>query len=368
MIRMFAPFISEEAISWSSDALRQRMIGEGDTVKLFEKALCEKFGFPDALLLNNGTAGIRLALAHLGVGPGDEVITTPMTCTATNMPILEQFATPVFADIQYDTCNIDPLSIMDKISRKTKAIVVVDWGGYPCDLWEISKIGTNHGIPIIEDAAQALGAIYQAHNIGTYSDFTMFSFQSIKTLTTVDGGLLVFDRAGAYEDIKPRRWFGIDRDKRIPSPTWPGYQFWPQSQVGFKYQPTNVQAAIGMGNLLYFDDLLAHRKKIADYYSRELAHVPGLTLTQQGTDRTSANWLYTVHVQDRSRFHRMMLEKGIETSVCHVRNDIHPVFGPVREDLPALDKFQHTYICIPIHHEVALGDAQYIVETIKHGW
>jgi len=367
-IPMFMPFVSDEAVAGAASALRRRMIGEGDTVKQFEAALCDKFGFRHALLLNNGTAGLRLALAVTGIGPGDEVITTALTCTATNTPILEQGATPVFADVQFGTGNIDPADVARRITPRTKAIIAMHWGGYPCDLHELERIAAPLGIPVIEDAAQALGAEYQGWPIGTYSRFTMFSFQAVKTLTTVDGGLLTTLRQVDHEAARRRRWFGIDRDSRRPSREWPGYWEWSQSEIGFKYQPHNVQAAIGLGNLKHFDRLQARRVGLAALYRRELAGVPGVTLFELADDRLPAWWLFTLHVEDRWGFYEMMTERGIETTVAHIRNDVHPVFGGRRDDLPVLDRFCQSYICIPLHHAISDEQAGRIVDAIKGGW
>jgi perosamine synthetase len=368
MIRMFAPFMSDEAVEGAATALRERMIGEGETVKQFEAALCNRFGFHHALLLNSGTAGLRLALAVAGVGPGDEVITTAMTCTATNMPILEQYAVPVFADIQHDTGNLDPADIGHRVTERTKAIVCVHWGGYPCDMAEIHAVAVEHGLCVIEDAAHALGAYYRGRPVGTLSRFTMFSFQAIKTLTTVDGGLLTMLDQGDWQEAKERRWFGIDRDKRSASARWPGYWHWAQKHAGYKYQPTNIQAAIGLANLKWFDRLLARRAALAAFYRQELADVPGVQLFEQAADRRGAWWLFTVHVEGRQAFHDMMKAKDVETSVCHIRNDLHPVFAPARDDLPVLDRFQESYICIPLHHEVTDEDAEHIVKAVRGGW
>ena len=364
-IPMFVPFMSEEAIENAAAALRSRWIGEGDTVKQFEHMLCERFGFRYALLLNNGTAGLRLALAVAGVGPGDEVITSAMTCTATNTPILEQYATPVFADIQWETGNLDPADIEHRITPRTKAILCVHWGGYPCDLDEIHEIAARHNLPVIEDAAHALGARYHGQNIGQVSQYTMFSFQAIKQLTTVDGGLLVLDDEAAYREAKERRWFGIDRDRRAPSHEWPGYYHWPQRFVGYKYQPTNVQAAIGLGNLAHLDSVSAKRERLARLYRDSLAGVPGLTLFDYKGDRHCAWWLFTVHAESRWSLYEMLRRNSVESSVCHIRNDLHPVFGGKRDDLPNLDRYQETYLCLPLHQALDGDDVLHVVELIR---
>ena len=148
------------------------------------------------------------------IGPGDEVISTPYTMVATNTGILEQFANPVFADIKYEKFNIDPDNIERRINEKTKAIMCVHWGGYPCDIDEIHKIASNHNLPVIEDAAHALGASYKNKPIGVISDYTVFSFQAIKHLTTVDGGMLSIKNNNKYQEALRRRWFGIYTGKR----------------------------------------------------------------------------------------------------------------------------------------------------------
>ncbi len=365
---MFYPYISEDAIRQATAVLRSRWVGEGAVVKKFEAALCDKFGFHYALALCNGTAGLRLALAVAGVGPGDEVITTAMTCTATNTPILEQYAKPVFADIQWGTGNIDPTDIEHRITERTKAIMMVHWGGYPCDLQEIHEIAGRHNLPVIEDGAHALGASYHARPIGTISPFTMFSFQAIKQLTTVDGGLLMMVNRETYDEARIRRWFGIDRDNRVPSERWPGYKAWDQAQVGYKYHMNNVNAALGLGNMEHIDDILARRYQIVARYRQALESVPGITLFERQDDRASGDWLFTMHVENRMDFHRALLERGVESSVCHIRNDLHPVFGPLRDDLPNLDRYQKTYISIPLHDHLTDEDVEYVIEIVRRGW
>jgi len=182
------------------------------------------------------------------------------------------------------------------------------------------------------------------------------------------GGLLAMQRRDDWQEAKERRWFGIDRDKRAPSEEWPGYWDWPQRHVGYKYQPTNVQAAIGLGNLRHFNRLLNRHRALSRFYRRELAGVPGLRLFDQAGDRTGACWLFTVHVEERRAFHEMMKARGVETTVAHIRNDVHPVFGPRRDDLPGLDEFEKTYICLPIHHELTDEDAGRVVEAVRGGW
>ena len=365
---MFKPYVNvEPAVNLVRETLESGWIGEGPKVKRFERELRERFGFEYVLALNSGTAGLRLALALAGVGPGDEVITTAMTCTATNTPILEQFATPVFADIQYWTGNIDPSDIEHRITEKTRAILCVHWAGYPCDLIEVHDVARRYGIYVVEDGAHALSASYRGVPIGAYSPFTMFSLQAIKQLTTADGGLLTLRDKELYEEGKRRRWFGIDRDRRRMGLN--GYAHWPQVESGYKYQMNDVAASIGLANLMVIDELLERRHAIADRYHRELQGVPGVGLFDRRVDdRTSGDWLFTIHVERRDDFCRMMHDAEIDVSVAHIRNDLHPVFGPRREDLPNLDRYERSYISIPLHNHLSDDDVTRVIDTIRGGW
>lgn len=371
-IHMFEPYVNRGAVQEVARTLTHRhedgrlWIGEGPKVKEFEAALQHLFDFRYCVALNSGTSALRLALAMAGVGPGDEVITTAQTCTATNTPILEQFAIPVFADIQYMTGNIDPKDVEHRITGKTKAIMCVHWAGYPCDMDEMWSIGKRFHIPVIEDGAHALGASYRGANIGAIGDYTMFSFQAIKQITCGDGGMLTLPTEELYHEARRRRWFGIDRVNRVEEDD--GYQFWDQSEVGYKMHMNDISASIGLGNLVDWAWISSLRHIIAERYRATLANVPGVTLFESRPERESANWLFTMHVERRADFRRMMTAQGIETGVVHVRNDRHSVFGPRRQDLPQTDRYELTNISIPLHNGMADGDVGDVIDAIKGGW
>lgn len=367
-VPMFKPYVNERAIKLVSETLRSGWIGEGPRVEEFESRLKARFGFPFCVAVNSGTSALRLALAMSGVGPGDEVITPAFTCTATNTPILEQYARPIFADIQYETGNIDPLDIEHRITEHTKAIMVVHWAGYPADLAEVREIADRHDLVVIDDAAHALGAVYRSSHIGAspFSDFTMFSFQAIKQLTTGDGGLLTMRNRGDYDEARRRRWFGIDRKYRLPRVD--GLAYWPQSELGYKYQMNDVAASIGLGNLEDINWILGERRRHAGLYRKALSDVPGVTLFDMKPHRLSGNWLFTIHVENRDDFCCMMNSMGVDVNVCHSRNDIHPIFGPLRDDLPQTERFDKTNISIPLHNYMTNEDRLQVIAAIVGGW
>jgi dTDP-4-amino-4,6-dideoxygalactose transaminase len=189
-----------EELLWPKDGDRP-FVGEGVLVERFEQECMKKFGFDYVLFTNSGTSAMDLALLTSRIKAGDEIITSPMTCTATNTPLLIRQAKLVFADVEYDTANIDVKKTEEKITDKTKAIVVVHWGGYPCEMDEINEVAKKHNLPIIADGAHALGATYKGKPISKTADFTMFSLQAIKQMTTIDGGLLVISFNNSKEEL-----------------------------------------------------------------------------------------------------------------------------------------------------------------------
>lgn len=367
LIRMYCPLVSETVINKFAETWRSGWIGQGPRVDEFEKEFSKKFGLKYVVALNSATSGLRLAYAMADIGPGDEVITTPYTMVATNTAILEQFANPVFADVQYETANIDPQDIEHRITENTKAIICVHWGGYPCDMDEIRKIASDYDLPVIEDAAHALGATYKDKPIGSISDFTVFSLQAIKHITTGDGGMLSVKTKERYEEALRRRWFGIDRAGRKPSVLGhdPTYDIW---EVGYKYHMNDIAATIGLEQLKCFDFMFRRRAHITKIYREELKGVPGITLLENKNDRTHANWLFGIHVERRTKFAEVMRSRGIEVAVHNWRNDKYTIFGGLRRDLPNTMKVDKTLICIPLHHKLLDDDVDYILSSIKKGW
>lgn len=365
-ISMFTPYISPGTIERVSEVLRNPMIGQGRIVDDFERAIQKAIKIPYVVAVNNSASAIRLALSICGVGPGDEVVTTPMTCTLTNHPILEQFARPVFADVQAYTGNIDPADVERRITPKTKAIICTHWCGTPCDLDEINQIARQHGLAVIEDASEAFGACYHGHAIGSHSRFIAFSFHAIQIITAGEGGALAVQTAADDRVARIQRWYGIDRAGRRPNLL--GYYDFDVTTVGYGYYLTNVAAAIGVENLITLPEQKTHREKLAELYWQGLRDVPGLTLLRRFEDRVPSYHFFTVLVERRDDFCRKLNAAGARVSIVHARNDEYTIFGGLREDLPNLDKFSERYIGLPLHMHLTEEDAIYIVNTIRSGW
>jgi perosamine synthetase len=362
----FFTHVSGNAISNAKEVLESGFLSEGAWTKRFEAALQDVMGLANPVALNSGTSALHLALAAGKVGPGDEVILPAQTFVASGLAVLMQGATPVFADIDPKTGNLSPASAREKVTGRTKAVMPVHWGGYPCDLEEIGALANEFGIFVIEDAAHAFGAEYRGRAIGAISRFTAFSFQAIKHVTSGDGGALscVSDRDS--EHLKILRWFGIDRANSQTDVL--GERRYDISELGYKYHMNNLAAAIGLGNLDTFPERLARRRALGAGYRRELAGVAGIELLDAAADRTHAYWLFTMLVERREEFILKLAARGVPASVVHRRIDRNSIFGGVRDDLAGQDSFDRRQVSIPVHEGLSDADVESIVRTIREGW
>ncbi len=365
-IQLFAAHVSARSVELVTEVLSSGWVNEGEVVKQFEARLAGDLGVRNPVAVNSGTAALHLALAVAGVGSDDEVIVPAQTFVATGLAVIMQGAKPVFADIDPETGTICARSVEAKITPRTRAVIPVHWGGYPCDLDEINGIAERAGVVVVEDAAHALGATYRGQPIGSLSRFTAFSFQSIKHLTTGDGGALCCLEDVDTEEARTRRWFGIDRSGGGSSPLSPRTS--DIKLLGYKYHMNNVAAAIGLGNLEDFPTRLARRRRLGALYRAGLADVPGLELLRAEADRESAYWIFTILVERRPDFVHKLGERGIPCSVVDLRIDRYSIFGGVRDDLPGQARFEERQISIPLHEALEDADVQWIIETIREGW
>ena len=363
MIALFWPYVSDRVLEGLAEVLRSRWIGQGPKVDALEKKFADLTRSPHAVALNSCTSALHLSLILSDVQEGDEVITTPLTCSATNIPILYRRAKAVFADIKEETLNIDPESILSKVTKKTKAIMAVHWGGEPCDLTDIHRIAQKHHLLVIEDAAHAIGASYQGKPIGSISDFTCFSFQAIKQITSGDGGMLSLLGATHAERAKLLRWFGLDRACKGDI-----YEKHHVTELGYKYHMNDIAATMVS---IQLDDLAKvneRRRQIANRYRAELAKVPGLTLLKRETDRESAHWLFTVLAKDRDSFMKKLSSEEIENSLVHIRCDVIPLFGGTRQALPVMNRLENEYVSIPLHNHLTDEEVDHVIRVIQRGW
>lgn len=362
MIKLYSSFIPPGAGEAVKRIVESGWLNTGKQEQRFREKLQKMFGFDHCLATNSCTSALRASLAAVGVGHGDEVVTTPWTMPATNTVILEQGAVPIFADIEYDTLNIDPESVAEKITDKTKAVMVVHYAGAPCDLDGIRRVAGDHGLPVVQDAAQALGAKYRGVFIGRSDGPVCFSFQATKVITSGDGGVIATDNLELYGDLKKRIWYGIDKESRVDTPLGrlPG----DIEILGFKYNMNDLAAALGLAGLGHFDRAFDRRQEITMWYREAFNSLDRVDLLRYPDEVAPSYWMFPIHVEERLKFARYMRREGIEVSVHYSRNDQYSIFGGM-QDLPITERVNEDIIHIPIHTALSEDQIDKIIETIK---
>jgi perosamine synthetase len=359
-IPLFKVFMPETVMGPLRDVLLSGWVGQGAQVEGFERELAEWFGTPHVLTVNSGTSALHLALRLAGVGPGDEVISTPMTCIATNTPIVALGGAVVWADVDPWTGNISPDDVARKITPKTKAIMAVHWGGTPCDLSGLAAVARAHSLPIVEDAALAFGATYDGRWIGSISDYTCFSFQATKHVTTVDGGALTCASPDALARGRRLRWYGATR---TGTPAW----HWDQDiqEAGYKFHMNDVAAAIGREQLRHTGPLLARQRAHARAYDEALQDCAAIRPLRVDTGSVGSYYTYTVRVPAREAFMQHMAGAGIDVSRVFARNDRYRAFAPARTSLPGVDVFDAEQVSIPCGWWLSDDDVGYVLDTLR---
>ena len=366
-IVMFYPHVSKLAKKSVMEVLDTRWIGQGPKVKIFEESFSNKFASKlPAIAVGSGTDALHLSYILAGLKSGDEVIAPVFTCTATNIPFLYMGVKILFADIDPNTMNIDINHVAQLMNKNVKAIICVHYGGLPCDMDELQNIADKWSVPIIEDAAHAVGAKYKGSTIGSISDFTMFSFQAIKHITTGDGGMLIIKNKKLIDQAERVRWFGIDRNAKQAG-------IWENdiTEIGYKYQMTDIAAAMGIASLQEFDAVSSLRKRLFKVYSDELAGYDRVKIIGNDfDDREHAAWLFTIIVDNRYKLQEKLRDNKIESNQVHFRNDRYSIFKDFTEgkNFPNMDQIEDKYLVLPLHTMMNENDVRRVCSIIKSGW
>lgn len=363
---MFKVFMPESVKEPLLDTIFSGLVTEGPKAKAFQEKLQSWIGNPNIALTNNCTAAITLALRLSGVGPGDEVITTPQNCLAGNEPIVNAGAKIVWADVDPETGNISPESIKEHITDKTKAIVYVHWAGIPAKIDEINAIAKAHNLKVIEDAAHATGALYKGKKIGNHSDFVCFSFQAIKHITTSDGGAIACRSKEDFERAVLLRWYGMSRSDKKGAIKWEGDVLEP----GYKFHMNDLIATIGLEQMKYIDEVVAKFQKNAAFLRQNLKDVQGIELLKVEDHSQPSYWIFCLKLPDeekRKLFSEALTKAGIDNNIVHSRNDHYSLFKEFRCDdkLPNMNDFSKRMLNIPCGWWLSQEDLDYMVDIIK---
>ncbi len=370
------PALGEEEIVEIVDTLRSGWIGFGPKCLRFESEFAEYTGARHALSVNSCTAALHLALLAANIGPGDEVITTPLTFCATSNVITHVGAIPVFVDVDPLTQNLDPTRIEAVIGERTRAIMVVHMAGWPCDMAAIEAIAARHGLEVIEDAAHATESWHRGRKIGSLSRFTAFSFYATKNLTTGEGGMLTVNDDAALDRLKALRLHGLDKDawKRY-SPG--GFLPYETLEPGYKYNMTDLQASLGIHQLARLESQLEVRDRLWAAYDamlggEETVEVPQ-TLAEPGSRH--ARHLYTVRLRlehleiDRTDFVRALAAENIGTGVHFVPIHLHRWYrerwGYERGDFPIAESIGDATISLPLSPAMTEADVADVAAAVK---
>lgn len=354
---------SEEAIRAAADVLRSGWSGPGSEVGAFERELAARVGASFAVATGSATDALQIAVTLADLPVGAEVITTPNTFVSTNHVLLWAGLVPVFADIETHTGNIDVDSIAAQITEATRAIMVVHYAGYPCDLDGVYELARRHELVVIEDGAHALGARYRGRPIGSHGGLCAFSFQSTKNLSTVDGGALMIGDGELAARARRLRWMGIDADT-YERHTETGYHWeYDVAEVGFRSTMSDLNAAIGRAGLSTLDAGNARRAEIADRYRAGLATLDGVEPMRHDNDRISAHYLFAVTFEEgRDRVLAHLRDHGVGAGVHYKANDRYPVYKPAY--LPAAHWFADHVLSLPMHIDLRDDQVDRVIELV----
>lgn len=377
------PLIGEEEVQSVSETLLSGWITTGPKSKKFEENFREFIGAKHALAVSSATAGLHLALDAIGLKPGDKVITTTNTFASTGEVVRYFGADPVFVDIEKGTWNIDTGMVRDVLEkdaaegRRVKAVIPVHFAGQACDMDELYDLAKKYDLAIIDDAAHALPTTYKGSLVGNLkSDITVYSFYATKTITTGEGGMVVTNNDAYEKRIKMMRLHGISRE------IWDRYTaakanwFYEVRDAGFKYNMTDVAAAVGIEQLKKANAFLKRRTEIAGMYNEALGDLDGFQLPVVKREQDQHSWhLYVVNLDpsrlriSRNDFINEMADKGVGLSVHFIPMHMHPYYsenyGYQRDDFPVAKKYFDTCVSLPIYPKMSDQDVVYIVDCIR---
>ncbi len=365
--------IGEDDIQAVVKVLRSDWLTTGPRVAEFEEAFAARVGAEHAIALSSGTAALHAAAFAAGLNRGDEAITTPMTFAATANCVLYQGATPIFADVSADTLNLDPEQVRARITPRTRAVLPVDYAGYPADLDAIKKLASDHGLAVIEDASHALGAEYRGRKTGSVADMTVFSFHPVKHLATGEGGMVTTNRGDYAEMLRRFRNHGISTDARQRQSE--GQWHYEMVLLGFNYRLTDIACALGLSQLKKLEPNLSRRREIAACYTAAFRDLEAVLLPAVRTDVNPAWHLYAIRLNlgkltaNREKVFRALRAENIGVSVHYIPVHLHPYYrehlGHRAGEYPIAEDAYERLISLPMFHGMTDDDVQDVIRAVK---
>lgn len=367
-------FIDDDDVKKVVQVLKSDFLTTGPEIYKFEQKVSDYVGANYCVAFANGTAALHAACAAAGVKKNDEVITTPMTFVASANCAIYLDAMPVFADIDPNTYNVSPASIQSMITEKTKAIIPVDFTGQPAAYDDILSIAKARGIPVIEDAAHALGARYKGRDVGSLSDMTMFSFHPVKHVTTGEGGVITTNRKDYYEKLINFRNHGMTRESSVFKETSHGPWYYEMQSLGFNYRMTDLQAALGHSQLDKLDLFIAKRKKYADMYTKAFLDVDEVITPKLKTGCDSSWHLYILRLKlerlsgSRKEVFEALQKENIGVNVHYIPVYWHPYYrqlGYEKGLCPMAEEVYEEIITLPLFPAMTKTDVKDVIKAVK---
>jgi len=372
-IPFFIPWVTREDKKAVLETLNSRWLTGGPKTKEFEELFANYAGVRHAVAVNSCTAALHLAMRALGTGPEDEVIVPVFTFAATANAPLFVGAKPVFADIDEKTFNISPKDIQNKITKKTKAIIVVHYGGQPCDMKEIMQIAKRHNLHVVEDCAHSLGAEYMGQKTGGIGTIGCFSFYPTKIITTLEGGMVTTNDEEIAKQIKILREHGMtkgafDREKTA---TW----YYDVVNLGYNYRLNEVQSTLGISQLKRIDEINKKRIEAAHYYTKKLEKINGIIPPYEAKDRTHVYHLYAIRVVEperginRDELYKKLSKEGIGLSVhytpLHFLTFYKKTLGYKTGDFPIAEQVSKEVLSLPIYPTITKAQIDYVIKELS---
>jgi perosamine synthetase len=362
-VQLSLPWLDEREEELVLEVLRSGRLSRGPTIDRFEEALAEAVGAPYAAAVSSGTAGLHLLCVAAGIGAGDEVITSPYSFAASANCALYEGATPVFADVDARTWNLDPAAVAAAVTERTRAVVAVDIYGYPCELDELRAICDRHGLTLIDDACEALGARYRGRPVGAHGPSAVFAFYPNKQLTTGEGGAVVTHSEEEWRLLRSLRNQG-----RSDSGGWLEHV-----RLGFNYRIDDIRAAMGLGQLEKLDEILARRSSVAARYAELLAEVEGLVLPCPDDPEHERSWfVYVVALPegtDRERVISTLEARGVQTArylpCIHLQPYMRERFGLSEGMCPVAEALSARTLALPFHTRLDEEDQAYVADALR---
>ncbi|OPY97884.1 glutamine--scyllo-inositol aminotransferase [Bradyrhizobium sacchari] len=355
------PSITELETRYAADAAANGW-GENcyDYINRFEAAFKDYLGTAYAIATSSCTGALHMGMAALGVGPGDEVVMADTNWIASAAPIVHLGARPIFVDIRHDSWCLDPDLVEAAITPRTKAILAVHLYGNMCEMERLLRIGEAHGIPVIEDAAEAIGSEYDGKRAGSMGQFGAFSFHGTKTVTTGEGGMFVTNDPTLYDRVLTLSNHGRSRGQTK--------QFWPDA-VGFKYKMSNIQAALGCAQMERVDELVRRKRQIFQYYRERLRNLLGVRMNPEPTNVVNGAWMPTAVFDEETGVTRDQLSRAFAAQNIDARVFFHPLSGlPMFDDAPtnrnAWD-IPLRSMNLPSYHDITDDEQDRVIETIR---